>query len=62
MVGSFVISPLHSILTMVTGIPHLRIDQSTKFKNAAKRFRDDPTLLVLLLHGLVAIRTFFVVH
>ncbi|KAI0830062.1 SNF2 family N-terminal domain-containing protein [Trametes gibbosa] len=33
------------------GISCLRIDQHTGKKNAAKRFRTDPGILVLLLHG-----------
>ncbi|KZT19573.1 hypothetical protein NEOLEDRAFT_1159005 [Neolentinus lepideus HHB14362 ss-1] len=33
------------------GIPCLRIDQSKGKKNAAKMFKDQPELLVLLLHG-----------
>ncbi|KAF9007147.1 SNF2 family N-terminal domain-containing protein [Cyathus striatus] len=33
------------------GVSCLRIDQNTKGNTAAKRFRTDPTLRVLLLHG-----------
>ncbi|OSD03772.1 hypothetical protein PYCCODRAFT_1365388 [Trametes coccinea BRFM310] len=33
------------------GITSLRIDQNTRKENAAKRFRTDPTISVLLLHG-----------
>src|SRR5271154_7374306 len=41
---------LHS--DSVTGVPCLRIDQGQK-ESAAKRFKNDPALRVLLLHGLV---------
>jgi hypothetical protein len=37
---------------LLSEIPCLRIDQSRK-QNAAKRFRSDPGILVLLLHGWV---------
>ncbi|KAI9061801.1 hypothetical protein FKP32DRAFT_1594010 [Trametes sanguinea] len=33
------------------GITSLRIDQNTRKENAAKRFRTDPSISVLLLHG-----------
>ncbi|KAG6844323.1 hypothetical protein H0H87_007807 [Tephrocybe sp. NHM501043] len=33
------------------GIQCLRIDQNSKGENAAKRFKSDPEILVLLLHG-----------
>ncbi|KAG6916879.1 hypothetical protein DXG01_004788 [Tephrocybe rancida] len=33
------------------GIPCLRIDQKSKGESAAKRFKSDPEILVLLLHG-----------
>ncbi|KAI0789257.1 SNF2 family N-terminal domain-containing protein [Abortiporus biennis] len=35
----------------LNGIICLRVDQNTAKKNAAKRFRVDPTISVLLLHG-----------
>jgi hypothetical protein len=38
----------------MNGIRSLRIDQNSRGESAAKKFRTDPDILVLLLHGLVA--------
>lgn len=35
----------------LNGVSCLRVDQNTGKRNAAKRFRSDPTIKVLLLHG-----------
>jgi E3 ubiquitin-protein ligase SHPRH len=37
------------------GIRCLRIDQKSKGEGAAKRFKKDPNILVLLLHGFVGV-------
>lgn len=39
------------------GIRSLRIDQNSKNESAAKRFRKDPNIPVLLLHGWVLLRS-----
>jgi len=46
-------SPIHYsfFFYFVLGIGCLRIDQNSKKENAAKKFRRDPNILVLLLHG-----------
>jgi E3 ubiquitin-protein ligase SHPRH len=36
---------------LFSGIGFLRIDQTSKKESAAKRFKTDPTISVLLLHG-----------
>lgn len=39
---------------LLPAISCLRIDQSRGRRDAAKRFRSDPGILVLLLHGYVS--------
>ena len=39
-----------------SGIPTVRIDSGNRKQDAATKFRNDPNILVLILHGCVHIR------
>lgn len=51
MVRPTILATLSSYQWSYPGIRCLRIDQNSKGESAAKRFRTDPDILVLLLHG-----------
>ena len=49
--GEHALSEIESSISDLEGLRCLRIDQKSKGENAAKMFKNDPSILVLLLHG-----------